>query len=393
MSVTQNTRVATVLAVASVAAFALWYVPGSRLGAQEDPHAYFNSLIRRPEHWRSYSFREAAQVGTRWVTYNPAADSRPNRQDAAKVIIPAFRPGTVQLVESVNASATTLAVNDAYALQPRRTLKIDNEIMPIVSRSGNTVTVTRGGFGTAPASHAGGAEISLATNSLPAQVRVPLGTEDGHDYLFVWDSYWTDSFLRAGRFNHKAFQFSSGGRDGDTIWLEPHVQYALPTRCDPNAYIGVFTVRFYNRPGGDEEWDLTDGNKLGPSPVGRAPFCIEPNTWVRFFLFIRQRADNYDPVDIWLADERRDPVQVVVSAPVSVRPTGLSPNSIAKFWIEFNSSNDDLHRVDERDLVAYVRNFVALRDVRDPGPFLVRPVPGIPASTRLRAPTRLRIVE
>jgi hypothetical protein len=118
---------------------------------------------------------------------------------------------------------------------------------------------------------------------------------------------------------------------------------------------------------------------------------------VRFFLLLRQRANDYDPVDMWIADERRDPVQVLMNVPVSVRPTGGTPNSIAKFWIEFNSSNDDLFRTDSRDLVAYVRNFVALRDVRDPRSVLVRPVPGSlpappgPAGPGPSPPTNLRI--
>ena len=63
-------------------------------------------------------------------------------------------------------------------------------------------------------------------------MRLPLGTEDGHSYFFTWDGYWTDSYLGAGRFNHKAFQFSSGSRDGDAIFLEPDVNYGnLKASC------------------------------------------------------------------------------------------------------------------------------------------------------------------
>lgn len=367
-------------------------IGGSPLAAAEEQHAYFTELIRRSDHWKSYSFRDPAQVGSRWVTYNPAVDARPDKQDAAKIVIPAFRSTGFHLVEPVDRTATSLTLTNGYPFQRTRVLKIDSEVMAIVARSGNTVTVTRGAHGTAPSAHNAGTEALLATNSLPAQVRVPLGTEDGHDYLFVWDSFWTDSYMRAGRFNHKAFQFSSGGRDGDTIWLEPQVQYGVPGRCNSDAHVGLISVRFYNRPGGEDAWDSTDGNELGPSPIDRGSFCIEPNTWTRFFLLIRQKANDYDPVDMWVADERRDPVQMIANANVSVRPTGLTPNSIAKFWIEFNSSTDDLLRPDGRDLVSYVRNFVALRDVRDVPRLLVKPVSSAGPATVLQAPTRLRIV-
>jgi hypothetical protein len=316
-------------------------------------------------------------------------------------VVPTFYE-TSYLTQALAANATILSVEStAGGLFPRdRVIRIDSEIMTVVTApTSSTVQVTRGSFGTQVVPHASGAIISHATNSLRSQLRLPLGTEDGHDYFFVWESYWTDSFIGAGRFNHKAFQFSSGSRDGDQIWLEPQVSYGRTTQPCMNPSVASFQVRSYNQLGGDANWLLSDGNQLGPGATAspslgpRANFCVEANRWVRFFLHLRQRANDYDPVDVWVADETRDPIQVVMNSPVSVRPTGGTPNSIAKFWIEFNSSEDDYLRVDGRDLVAYVRNFVALRDVGDPRSLLVRPVPGAAPVSGPAPPTNVRLLK
>jgi hypothetical protein len=95
---------------------------------------------------------------------------------------------------------------------------------------------------------------------------------------------------------------------------------------------------------------------------------------------------------MWVADETHDPVQTLMNVPVSVRPTGKTPNSIQKFWLEFNTSTDAYTRLDNRELVAYVRNFVALRDTADPRPLLARPVPGAAAAPGPSAPRNVRIL-
>ena len=373
--------------------------------AAEDPHAYFNALIKRTDHWKSYSFRDQAQLGSsRWATYDPSSDTDRHRQDAAKIIVPAFLPST-QLTKAISTTDTILELETAKkpSFPRNRVIQVDREVMTVTAwLSDTSISVTRATHGSTPASHASGATLMRATNSLPNQVRVPLGTEDGHDYFFVWDSYWTDSFVGAGAFNHKAFQFTSGGKDGDSIWLQPQVAYGKgPTSCwDPNRHVAAFSVRSMNSHGGGPDWSATNGNMLGPAApktatLGpRGDFCITPNTWTRFFLHIRQKANDYDVVDVWVSDETRDAVQVVMGAPVSVRPTGRTPNSIAKFWVEFNSSTDTLLRSDQRDLVAYVRNFVALRDVQNPQSLLARPAPGVPsAAAPPAAPRNLRIAQ
>ncbi len=113
----------------------------------------------------------------------------------------------------------------------------------------------------------------------------------------------------------------------------------------------------------------SDPPRRHSSPLAHeANFCFAPNQWVRFFVNLKQRANDYDYVDMWVADETRDPIQVLMNVPISVRPTGRTPNSIQKFWLEFNTSTDDYLRLDNRPLVAYFRNFVALHDGRSPQP-------------------------
>ena len=59
-----------------------------------------------------------------------------------------------------------------------------------------------------------------------------------------------------------------------------------------------------------------------------------------------------------------------------------------------NTSSDGHYRLDNRNLVSYVRNFVALRDVADPRSLLVRPVPGAQATVSgPAAPRNVRIVQ
>lgn len=373
---------------------------------------YFDMLSRRGDAWKVYSLRNAAQVAQytggnstpdSGVIYDPAGDTDRHRQDAAKVIIPAFMD-TATLQQATTANATTLKLDYAYraAFPKGRVIRVDREIMTVTGWvDDNTINVQRGSYSTSPAAHAAGAALERNTNSLRNQLKLPLGTEDNHSYFFTWDGYWTDSYIGAGGFNHKAFQFSSGGNDGDRIWLEPDITYSSNrSACwNPNVHLATFRVRSYNDLGGVSNWLLSNGNQLGPGASGKEPlgpnagFCLAANQWVRFFMNIRQRANDYDYVDFWIADESQEPVQVLFNVPISVRPDGKYPNSIYRFWLEFNTSVDTYYRLDNRPLVSYVRNFVALRDNPDPRSLLVRPVPGAEAPNNgPSAPRNVRIL-
>ena len=207
--------------------------PGTRTAtaaAATDAHAYFDALVARSDHWKSYSLRSAAQLaypnqggyasnnrGKLWVTYDPGADTDPHAQDAAKVVVPAFLESGGTLSASVDASTTTISLAADSGGQPPHSIKVDSEIMTIRANAGGVLTVTRGQFGTTAAPHTANATARLNVNSVPSYVILPLATTDGHAYLFTWDGYWTDSYVRSGLINHKAFQFTSGG---NRVWFE-----------------------------------------------------------------------------------------------------------------------------------------------------------------------------
>lgn len=383
-----------------------------RAAGPEGPHEYFERLVARRDFWKGLSFRPRPghdrdsvyytnqlakpedggyAVSNReplWVTYAPEADRDPQKQDAARAVIPASRALTT-LAAPLDAGDTIVELTAAppSPLSNRQDLKIGDEWLTVVRDRnppydergklvGNRVRVERGTRGTTATRHEAGASVRVANNNLLNQVRFPLGTSDGHTYLFTWDAYFTDSWVDSGIDNYKAFQFSSakqGGARGDAIWLEPQLNLngggaSNRASCFGGAALASSRIRMYNRPGGDAAWAETDGNRLGPGLTGQplgphaADACVSPGRWVRYWVWIRQDANDYDLLHYWIADERQDPVQVYDGMRVSVRTVGPTPNSILRWWVELNTSNTGLARGDERDFVTYIRNFAALVD-------------------------------
>ena len=111
---------------------------------------------------------------------------------------------------------------------------------------------------------------------------------------------------------------------------------------------------------------------------------------------VDQRANDYDYIDLYAADEQTDPKLILKHIPASIPTKG--GNSIRKFWLEFNDSAailPDQRVTGGKDMVAYVRNFAALMNISDVKPLLQRPVPGLlPESTSTvpGAPKNVRIV-
>lgn len=365
-----------------------------------DPHAYFRALQALPSHWKSYSLRDPAQldypqhggyahnkhasVGL-WVTYDPASDADPQAQDAAKVVIPAYAniSDLHVLAVDIDAQQTVLPILDSVVNPSfyQRTVRLDAEkvVVESVDTAGKTITVLRGQAGTTPTAHAAGTRCELSVNSLLNQVRLPLGTEDGHTYVIVWDAYWTDSYLRANTHSHKTFQLSSGG---DSIWIEPRLRYEGGSQCcrapgfNPDIHVAAVDVRSYQNPSTEPDWTKTNGHVRGPGHSGTQPIepikehmLISPGRWVRFVAQVEQRANDYDPFTLWAMDEVSGPVCIYDHVLTSVRPGGLD-----KFWIEVNSSQVQPVRPDDRDWVMYMRNVVALRDPSSLDAVLVRPV-------------------
>ena len=211
------------------------------------PHAYFEQLVARPEHWKSYSLRDPRQLATRenggyansnsrplFVTYDPAGDPDPRRQDAAKVVI-----------------------------------------------------TTEG-------------------NSLRNQVRPPMGTEEGHSYLVTWDAWFGDEYRweRGGIPQQKTFQFSSGG-----IWFEIQTRFNLGKGGHIGQVTARGYNRHGRDVSRDVAFgpNVTDRNPL--PMVGE--FIISPERWTRYWALIEQRKGDYDLVSLWVADEQTDPVHVL----------------------------------------------------------------------------------
>ena len=398
------------------------------------PHAYFESLVARPDHWKSESLRDAARLfalrgGNQFpltASYSPATDTDPHAQDAAKFVIPAFTVG------AVGSERTTVAPIDAAVLEVQldggsnsfshgQKMQLGDEVV-IVSRlpgerfSDNEHRVRlsqRGAHGTTAAAHPAGVLVGSSTNSLTisSQVRVPLGTEDGRRYLFTWDVYYTDSYVRkptdtAGWLkNHKAFQFTSRSANG-TIWQEPATRFTPTTPVSPawdaTQHVAEADWRAYQSIGGPEAWDPDTPNAMGPEVTNPYPlrprvnhFILWPNRWHRWWVAIDQRANAYDTLTVWIADEVTGPTLLYDGLRVNVWRSGATP-SIVQWWVELNTSDNELFRLDQRDLVAYVRNFAALVDPpQDWAALRVRPVGhALDGATppALRTPYDLRIL-
>lgn len=413
----------------------LLVVPQLPAKAEDAAHAYFNALVARSDHWKSASLRSESQLGAPrsggyaasnsgpyWVTYSPLTDRDPHRQDAAKAVIEPWQDMTEVMVAPLSAvdqwirlsSASGDVTKVSTSFNSERQLKLGSEIMMIerppapcaasnltcspLDRTTGLLRVKRGQYGTTALPHAvNEGPLLLSNNSLRKQIRIPLGTSNGNTYLFTWDTYYTSSYLNTGLLNHKSFQFAS-----NSLWLEPQTQFhGRNAACfNSSTHVASVDVRSYAKDGvgGDPDWRRTTGNQLGPGTVDNQPlrpqageFCIAANRWTRWWVRIEQRADDYDYMDFWMADEGTAPVHLFKRIPLSVEPDSKPiPDSITEWWIELNTSTDELpagRTHDFRDLVVYVRNFVALLNPpSDVNPFLLRPVPGGPLPPPLVGP-------
>ena len=421
---------AAFLVVAVALMTSVWFNPASSVLSAADSNAYFDALVTRAGFWKGWSFRPKPGFGIESPYYTKQLDSTKaggylsadptepkfitydSEVDAAKVVIPAWvQPGwTMTLGTAMGASDTKFYParwTTSFGAVGRQ-VKLDTEVMIITALDPSTasprgVSVSRGQYGTKAAAHAAGTALYLGANSLPTQLRVPLGTEDGNSYVFTWDVLYASSYLGTGLQGNKTFQFSSGD---DTIWWEVKTrmdggsEISKPAGFNKSVHVGGLDVRSYNKPGGNANWLLTDGSYLGPGVLDNQPvdpmesqFILYPNRWIRYWMVIDQRANDYDYIDFWAADEQQNPKLIYKHIPVSVRA-----NSIRKFWLEFNDSAArlPLGRTDDfADMVAYVRNFAALRNISDVTPLLQRPVPGVlPGATSSGpgAPRNVRIV-
>jgi hypothetical protein len=422
------------VALLTVAVALFTAVASERSVVAADTNAYFDALITRAGFWKGYSLRPKPGFGVdspyfsnqleykkdggyqqsssapRFITYD-------SEMDAAKVVIPAFvQPGYSMTIGSAMGTSDTKLYPSPWGsgLFPTgRQVKIGDEVMLITGVdaegvSPRGVSVTRAQYGTRAAAHAAGSALNLANNSLPHQVRLPLNTVDGNTYVFTWDVLYSSSYVGTGLAGNKTFQFSSGD---DTIWWEVKTRMdggsrtSIPPGFNRAIHVGGMDVRSYNRVGGDANWSLTDGNYLGPGVLSGEPvspmqstFLLYPNRWIRYWVVVDQRANDYDYIDVWAADEMVNPTLIYKRIPTSTFKDDNGTPTINKFWLEFNDSAARLpteRAMSGKDMVAYVRNFAAFRNIGDVSPLLQRPVPGVlpgETSTAPTAPKNVRIV-
>jgi hypothetical protein len=346
-------------------------------------------------------------------TYNYGADTDPHKQDAAKSAIPSFnRPGNCTghtLTQALSASTTNatdiISLTDTtatYGPVNQRQIRIDDEVMkfrPCTAAEGGVRTdsyshwiesqdklcVLRGQYGTTAAAHSVGTVARLSGNAFVNFLKLPLNTEDGYTYLITWDAYFTDSYL-AFKFDQgqKTFQFTKGTGTENKLF-EPKVRFDCRNGANVavagcgTSHVGAVAARAYNsiNAAGITAWSETNGNTLGPNALttitDMAPqpgnFIIRPNVWTRWWVKVKQQANDFDLFSMWVADENNDPVLIFDSIPFSVSGT-LDPTKqrMIEFEIALGNSNSQFLRGWKDnipgqffDFVNYFRNWFVLR--------------------------------
>jgi hypothetical protein len=361
---------------------------------------YFNYLTSLPQAWKSYALRDQTQITSLLTNkYIPSWVNYDSTVDAAKVTIPEFASlaldprNVTTTVSNISATDTQIKLQISGLSSPAgyvgglangSVLLIGDERVIVSRPSGSswtdTVTVIRG---SGAATHPAGTVVQLGINSLRNIPRLPLGTQDGHTYILTWDSLQTDSMhlSRTGNWYQKTFQLGfNGGR-----WFEVATRYngtssnnKVVTGFDSATDLASVSAKSYNITNGGPDWSTTDGNHSGPGITNAealphvGDFIIRPNVWVRYWLLVDQRANDYDYVSMWTADASTGPVQIFNRLPLSVPITGAKPNSLDTMWLEWNTSYNFVPE-GRGDEVTYQRNFVALQDYGDPTPLLQKP--------------------
>jgi hypothetical protein len=355
----------------------------SRPGLGGTNHDLYESLCARPDMHKCVSFRDDTALNTddraggllsnasarHHASYDPHNDTHPHRQDAAKLIARAWLNSIEQDVPGANTEATArkLAADiDADDTQITMTyadraivtgygIKIDDEIMVCLDpcRSGNTLNVLRGTYGTTATAHTAGAHIYRGINKHSANKLIfPLNMDDQTaTYFLTWDVLYTDDMLGLSTpgstapvhgntsvpsvpmTHYKGFRLLTG----NSITMEMDLDFtggatvtgASPACCrasDWNSRTKIATDG-YNRWDGSVLAPVSQGTyTIGPpTPVVNVARSFEPNTWIRYFMLIEQikDVDNLNetfttlnlPID-------HDDTTIVIDTPRSQFPTG-----------------------------------------------------------------------
>jgi hypothetical protein len=149
---------------------------------------------------------------------------------------------------------------------------------------------------------------------------------------------------------------------------------------DRTQQVAVVRGRTYVSTIGQAGSTMTDEDPIKPQA---ARFIIRGNVWTRFWWYIDQRSSDFERATLWISDETTAPVKVFDGVTMSV---GGTPPTISSWWFEQNTSQDR-YRGARRDLVSWVRNFVALQDPADVTSLLLPPLAGAPPPPTQEPPT------
>ena len=390
------------LAAVAVAILAVWLLTDATTrnssavaatGTSASPSSdYFNTLVARRDCWRAWSLRPAAGHDAPITTcgqsryekqllgprkggyantdaypyaftycytgsepYCTEADTHAQKQDAAKMVIPMWNDGNGRVLgarmEAVPSGTTsTIALSQTSLRMPMEFnsgVLVDGEIMLFTrgNPSSRTGTVVRGAFGTTPTAHAVGTPVRHNTNKATTQMFLPLNTDgtETADYLFVWDAYFTDSFVanRHGIQVHKGWHFNSSAGDDNWFRADPgYIPYQGEDNqpsFDRNAMVGVARGRRLFSTIIPPSVVNEAHHPMLPFGKNRAAPIIYPNRWTRWWILIETKAEgvaanfaNVTTLDAAITDANATSISIVCPVALFGKncPAFRSPASI-----------------------------------------------------------------
>jgi hypothetical protein len=184
----------------------------------------------------------------------------------------------------------------------------------------------------------------VSTDSQQKIFSLPVGPGS---MLLTWDF----------RFDARFAWVTQGNMTRHKTWrLDPGPWLALKTDYIAAAHEGHFAELFMTSPNG--QW-LGPGTTRGDREIvypRLAPFYIEPDTWTRVWLFVRDLEKPVRYVSLWAADECRAPVQLYDE--LALTPP---PQDSGAFRLEYDTSADQATNPEEAH--SWNRNLVVLHDV------------------------------
>lgn len=202
--------------------------------------------------------------------------------------------------------------------------------------------------------------IPASTNSLPAQVWLPTNHSPRQNLFATWDAWYGAELV-----------FSSAKIGGWKAWnlCSPSsgIYTEVQTLFDFGAQVPgglCFTcIRQYDGRGPNTFLGpVLNGRNYGGTTIGPMAneFLVRPEVWTRYWLYMRDDTDWYR-MNLWVADENQNPVQVYSDLQVRPREAGVGVSMNGRWGIlriELNTSQSISQHA--FPLICYARNVVFL---------------------------------